>query len=129
MLIVNLILGTRGTEKQMLLFAGYKHATIVWFERNFLSKTDSENLLIYSLTNKALLAKQKKDKRILNTQMFVKAWTGTWFGFVEKMFMFSPGRRNPENLFFFFSEDNCHPSLYSFTNKQSYMYCQVIKAS
>ena len=112
----------------MLLFAGYKHATIVWFERNFFSKTDSENFLIYSLTNKALLAKQKKDKRILNTQMFVKAWTGTWFGFVEKMFMFSPGRRNPENLFFF-SEDNCHPSLFSFTNKKSYIYCQVIKAS
>ena len=88
----------------MLLFAGYKHATIVWFERNFFSKTDSENLLIYSLTNKALLAKQKKDKRILNTQMFVKAWTGTWFGFVEKMFMFSPGRRNPENLFFFLAK-------------------------
>ena len=108
MLIVNLILGTRGTEKQMLLFAGYKHATIVWFERNFFSKTDSENFLIYSLTNKALLAKQKKDKRILNTQMFVKAWTGTWFGFVEKMFMFSPGRRNPENLFFIYEQAVLH---------------------
>ena len=32
-------------------------------------------------------------------------------------------------LVFFFSEDNCHPSLFSFTNKKSYIYCQVIKAS
>ena len=29
------ILVTRGTEKRTLLFAGYKHATIVKFERKF----------------------------------------------------------------------------------------------
>ena len=41
---------------------------------------------------------RNKGKRILNTQMFVKAWAGTWFGFVEKMFMLRPGRRNLENF-------------------------------
>ena len=38
---------------------------------------------------------------------------GVWFGSgAEKMFMFC--WRNPEN--FFFSEDDCHPTLHSFTN-------------
>ena len=44
------ILETGGTEKQTLLLAGYKHATIVKFERKFFFKTDSENVLIYPLT-------------------------------------------------------------------------------
>ena len=43
------ILVTRDTEKQTLLLAGYKHATIIDFKRNSLCKTDKENLLIYLL--------------------------------------------------------------------------------
>ena len=42
---------TRGTEKQTLPLAGYKHATIVYsslYENSF-SQTDSETLLINSL--------------------------------------------------------------------------------
>ena len=38
---------------------------------------------------------------------------GVWFGFGEKITLYF-ARRNPENLFF--SEDDCHPTLYSFTN-------------
>ena len=41
------ILLTRDTEKRTLPLAGYKHATIVWFESNFFCKTEKENLLIY----------------------------------------------------------------------------------
>ena len=44
------ILVTRDTEKQTLLLAGYKHTTIVDFERNSFCKTERGNLLIYSLT-------------------------------------------------------------------------------
>ena len=43
------ILVTRDTEKQTLLLAGYKHATIIDFKRNFLCKTNKENFLIYLL--------------------------------------------------------------------------------
>ena len=45
-LIANLILVTRGTEKQTLLLAGYKHPTIVYcsLKEFFFCKTDSEKL-------------------------------------------------------------------------------------
>ena len=46
--------------------------------------------------------------------MFVEAWTGIWFGFVENMFMFA--RQAKSKKLVVFSRDNCHPSLDSFTN-------------
>ena len=43
--------------------------------------------------------------------MFVRI-RGVWFGFAEKMFMFCSAKSRK----LVFSEDDCHPSLYSFTN-------------
>ena len=40
--------------------------------------------------------------------MFVRS-RGVWFGFAEKMITFCSAKSG--KLFFFFSEDDCHPTL------------------
>ena len=113
----------------MLLFAGYKHATIVWFERNFFSKTDSENFLIYSLTNKALLAKQKKDKRILNTQMFVRHGREHGLDSLKRCLCLVPAGEIQKTCFFFLAKTTVILRYFHLRTSKSYIYCQVIKAS
>ena len=89
-------------------------------KENSFCKTEEENLLIYSLTiNEKYKKAERKVKECLSPPkvkilicMFIRSHE-VWFGFAEKKFIFClPKSRK----LVFFSEDDCHPTLYSFAN-------------